>query len=327
MHTTTPETGMRRSNAVVMIAAGAALIACGKQETAATDTTKAPAAAAPATATATASKLGETPNMKTPESVRYDPELDVFYVSNINGNPSQHDGNGFIAVVRADSTSVVKMLVEGGKNGATLDAPKGLALVGDTLWVADINHVRAFNRRTGAKIADIDLSSQHASFLNDAGVGGDGAVYFTDSGLLFDAKGAMTHPGTDQIFKIEGRKVTVIKADSLNAPNGITWDAANARFLLAPFSGNAVQTWKPGDKATTTLVTGPGAYDGIEALADGRILVTSWTDSSVHVVKNGAMTTLIPNVTAPADIGVDTKRQVVAIPRFNDGKVDYYKIP
>ena len=74
-------------------------------------------------------------------------------------------------------------------------------------------------------------------------------------------------------------------------------------------------------------MTGPGGYDGIEVLADGRILVTSWADSAVHVVKNGAMTKLVPNVTAPADIGVDTKRGVVAIPRFNDGKVEYYKIP
>ena len=316
---------MRSSNAVIMVAGAMALAACAKQETPATDTTKAAVAASPAPAAA--AKLGETPNMKTPESVRYDPELDVFYVSNINGNPSQHDGNGFIAVVRADSTSVVKMLVESGKNGATLDAPKGLALVGDTLWVADITHVRAFNRRTGAKIADIDLSSQHATFLNDVAVGGDGAVYVTDSGLLFDAKGGMSHPGTDQIFKIEGRKVTALKADSLNAPNGITWDATNGRFLLAPFSGTSVQTWKPGDKATATLVTGPGQYDGIEVLSDGRILVTSWADSAVHVVQAGAMSKLVPNVGAPADIGVDTKRGVVAIPRFSDDKIDFYKIP
>jgi sugar lactone lactonase YvrE len=317
---------MRISNAAIMVAAATmVLAACAKQETPAADTTKPAVAAAPAPAAA--AKLGETPNMKTPESVRYDPELDVFYVSNINGNPSQHDGNGFIAVVRADSTSVVKMLVESGKNGATLDAPKGLALVGDTLWVADINHVRAFNRRTGAKIADIDLSSQHATFLNDVAVGGDGAVYVTDSGILFDAKGGMSHPGVDQIFKIEGRKVTALKADSLNAPNGITWDASNGRFLLAPFSGTSVQTWKPGDKATATLVTGPGEYDGIELLSDGRILVTSWADSAVHVVQAGAMSTLVPNVGAPADIGVDTKRGVVAIPRFNDNKIDFYKIP
>ena len=64
----------------------------------------------------------------------------------------------------------------------------------------------------------------------------------------------MSHPGVDQIFKIEGRKATVLKPDSLNAPNGITWDATNGRFLLAPFSGTAVQTWKPGDKTTRTLV-------------------------------------------------------------------------
>ena len=243
-------------------------------------------------------------------------------------SPSEHDGNGFIAVVRADSTGApIKMLVEGGKNGAKLDAPKGLALVGDTLWVADINHVRAFNRRTGAPVADIDLSGQKATFLNDVAIGGDGSIYVTDTGIQFGAGGAVTHPGTDQIFKITGRKVTVLKPDSLNSPNGITWDKANSRFVLAPFSGNAVQTWKEGDKVPATLATGPGAYDGVEVLGDGRVLVSSWADSTVNVVKNGAMAKLITGVNGPADIGVDTKRNVVAVPLFNDGKVAFYRLP
>ncbi|MDB4877542.1 MAG: hypothetical protein JWM41_3988 [Gemmatimonadetes bacterium] len=315
---------MRRINVVVI--AACAVAACAKQDTPKTDT--ATAAATPAAAPAAASKLGETGGMKTPESVRYDPDNDVYYVSNINGNPSQHDNNGFIAIVRADSTgAATKVLVEGGKNGVTLDAPKGLALVGDTLWVADINHVRAFNRKTGAKVADIDLSSQKATFLNDVAVGGDGAVYVTDTGIMFDAKGATTHPGVDQIFKIVGRTATSLKPDSLNSPNGITWDKANGRFVLAPFSGTAVQTWKEGDKSTATLVTGPGTYDGVEVLADGRILVTSWADSAVHVTQNGAMSRLVTGVNGPADIGVDTKRGVLAVPLFNDGKVEYYKIP
>jgi sugar lactone lactonase YvrE len=315
---------MRRSfvvNAGVM----ALLAACAKQEKSpAVDSTKAVSPAAAATAT----KLGETSGLQTPESVRYDPELDVYYVSNINGNPSAKDGNGFIVVVRADSTgSPFKVLVQGGKGGAKLDAPKGLALVGDTLWVADIDHVRAFNRRTGAPIADINLSSQKATFLNDVAVGGDGNVYVTDTGIAFDAKGGVSHPGTDQIFKVVGRKATAIKADSLNSPNGITWDSTNGRFLLAPFSGSSVQTWKEGDKSTTTLATGAGQYDGIEVLHDGRILVTSWGDSTVNVVQNGVLSKLITGVSGPADIGVDTKRMVVAIPRFTDNKVEYYKIP
>lgn len=314
--------------AVSLAALGLFGAACAKEGDKAADTSAkaaAPAATSPAPA---ATKVGETIGMNTPESVRYDPELDVFYVSNINGNPSVHDNNGFIAIVRADSASLPpKMLVEGGKNGVTLDAPKGLALAGDTLWVADINHVRAFNRKTGAKLADIDLSSQKAQFLNDVAIGGDGAVYVTDTGILFDAKGAVTHPGTDQIFKIAGGKATSIKADSLNSPNGITWDKANAHFVLAPFAGNAIQTWKEGDAKPATLATGAGNFDGVEVLSDGRVLVSSWTDSTVNVVANGATTKLVTGVNGPADIGVDTKRNVVAIPLFNDSKVVYYKLP
>ena len=303
-------------------------LACAKKESATTDSSANRAKMTDSAMGATASKIGETGGMKTPESVRYDPDLDVFYVSNIDGNPSMKDGKGEIVVVRADSTGVMKTLVDGGQNGATLNAPKGLALVGDTLWVADIDAVRAFNRKTGAPIASIDLRAQKATFLNDVTVGPGGAIYITDTGIAFDAKGNTSHPGVNRIFKLEGRKITeAAKGDSLASPNGITWDASGNRFLLAPFGGPAVQAWKESDAAPSTIASGPGQYDGIEVLSDGRILVTSWADSAVHVIHDGMMMKLVPNVSAPADIGVDTKRQVLAIPRFQDNKVEYYKIP
>jgi sugar lactone lactonase YvrE len=303
----------------VLIVAALACLACAKDK---------PAAETPPAGT----KLGETAGMNVPESVRYDAELDVYFVSNVNGNPSQKDNNGFIARVLADSTSVVTMLVEGGKNGATLNAPKGMAINGDTLFVADITALRMFDRKTGASLGAIELSSQRATFLNDVTVGPDG-IYITDTGIKFDEKGGMTHPGTNMIFRVAGGKATVVASgDSLLNPNGITWIAgANGqpgKFLLAPFGGPTIQTWNVGEKVPTTLTMGPGGYDGIEALANGNVLVSSWTDSTLWIAHGGShMMPLIKNVSAPADIGVDTKRNVVAIPRFNDGKVEYYQLP
>jgi sugar lactone lactonase YvrE len=220
------------------------------------------------------------------------------------------------------------VVAQGGKGGVTLNAPKGIAIVGDTLWVTDIDAVRAFNKRTGAVIANIDLRPMQATFLNDAVVGPDGTIYVTDSGIKFDDKGGMSHPGHDQIFQIKGRKASVaMKSDSaLKAPNGIAWDGANGRFVIGPFNDKAVSAWKAGDTTVTPVATGPGGYDGVEVLSDGRILVSSWADSSLNVIANGAFRKVVANVDGPADIGVDTKRNVVAIPRFTANRVEYFRI-
>src|SRR5687768_3893875 len=47
-------------------------------------------------------KVGETPNLQGPESARYDRDLDVWFVSNINGTPLQKDNNGYISRLRPD---------------------------------------------------------------------------------------------------------------------------------------------------------------------------------------------------------------------------------
>jgi hypothetical protein len=323
-----PENTLMRRLIPLCAAVSATLLAACTKEGSPSDSTAGATAGASASAAATSRKLGETANMKVPESVKYDADLDVYFISNINGNPSQKDNNGFIARVRADSTgSPATMLVEGGKGGVTLNAPKGIAIKGDTLYVADIDAVRMFNRRTGASLGSVDLRARKATFLNDVVVGPDG-IYVTDTGIMFDAKGGMSHPGVNRIFKISGKTVTeAATGDSLASPNGIAWDAANNRFILAPFGGPNVQTWSPGQAAPANMISGPGQYDGVEVVSSG-ILVSSWADSAVHIIHGGThMATLVANVTAPADIGVDTKRNVVAIPRFNDGKVEYYSIP
>jgi len=267
-----------------------------------------------------------TGGFKTPESVRYDADQDVYFVSNINGNPSQKDGNGFISRVRPDNSVETLKFIEGGKGGVTLNAPKGMAIVGDTLIVADIDAVRLFNRRTGAPIASVDLAGR-AHFLNDVVVGPDGAIYVTDTGVQFGPTGDMSHPGPDQIYRIAGRAATVaVSGERLAAPNGIAYDQANGRFVVGSFSGKSLLTWKAGDAQPAELVSGTGQYDGIEVLSGGRILASSWADSSLVAYDGRTLTKVASGVPSPADIGVDTKRNRVLVPVFTGDRIEVFSI-
>jgi sugar lactone lactonase YvrE len=275
----------------------------------------------------TAAPAGTTRGLQTPEAVRYDPDQDVFFVSNINGHPARKDNNGWIGRVTAGQPGPATVFIAGGRDGVFLHAPKGMAIQGDTLWVADLDIVRGFDKHTGKFVAAIGFWSKNVAFLNDIVLGGDGALYITDTGISFDAAGEMKPaPGGPRVYRLAGRTMTEeVKGDLLAGANGIAYDSANTRFILAPFGGKNVQAWRPG-ALPEPLATGPGMYDGVE-IVNGRIYVTSWADSAVHVIENGALRPFIRNLAAPADLGVDTRRNVLAIPRFNDGRVDYYKLP
>jgi DNA-binding beta-propeller fold protein YncE len=313
---------MIRSPLALAIAA-LTLAACGRDTRApAADTTS--MSGTPTDSAATSSGSATLAGFQGPESVKYDPDLDVWYVSNVNGTPFDKDGNGYISRLKGDGTLDSLKFIAGGTAGVTLNGPKGMALQGDTLWVADIDAVRAFDRRTGKPLASIDLKGK-AKFLNDAAVGPDGAIYITDSG--FEAEG-FKHTGPDRVFRVAGGKATIaLESDSLAGPNGITWDGAHKRFIIVPFAGAEVRAWTPGEKTTVGLGTTKGQLDGVEVLDSTRLLITSWTDSSLFVFDKGTATLLFGGLPSPADIGVDTKRNRVAIPELMENRVEFRTLP
>ena len=324
---------MIRTRSLALILAALSL-ACTAADDGAGDTLAAGDTATPAPA---AAPSGPRPvatiqgAFKTPESVRYDADQDVWFVSNINGVPSDKDNNGFISRVNAETGQVDSlMFVAGGRGGVTLHAPKGMALVGDTLWVADVDAVRGFHRRTGAALATINV--QGATFLNDIVAAADGSLYVTDTGIRITATG-MEDAKTDRVFRIQRRSASVVaEGEVLGKPNGIAWDAANQRFLIASFGKNTILGWKPGQTSPETVATGAGQFDGLEVLADGRILASSWADSTITAFAapagGGTMTgtKIVTGVASPADIGIDTKRSRVAVPLFEGNRVEVYQL-
>ena len=224
---------------------------------------------------------------------------------------------GFISVVEPAGTIRDSIFIKG------LNAPKGMAVVGDTLWVTDIDVIRGFNARTDAPVATVAIPG--AVFLNDITATPDGSLYITDTAIRFGAQGP-EHVGTDKIFRVApDRKVSVaLQSDSLSRPNGITWDRANDRFIVVPFGTGKIFSWKP-DQAPTTLATGPGQFDGVE-IAGNAIWVSSWADSSVYRYVDGQGTNVIKGVPSPADIGYDAKRHRVLIPVFMGNTVEIWQV-
>ena len=243
------------------------------------------------------------------EALVFDPAHDVYFVSNVNGDPGVKDGNGFITRISADGVVDSLHFIQGGRNGALLSAPMGSRVQGDTLWVLDIDALRGFNTVTGAPVASIDLTPVHPLFLNDVTLGPDGDFYITDTGV------GKTHTGPDRIYHIDrNRKVTVaLESAALSMPDGIGWDGTARRLILAPFGGTSVQSWQPGQAAPTDLAAGPSKFDGVEIQSDGRIVITSWNDSSVSTLEGNKLVRRLKLAIPPADASVDARRNRVGI--------------
>ena len=260
--------------------------------------------------------------LSTPECVLYDAEQDVYFISNINGSPLGADDNGFISRVNAETLQVEPKWIDGAKPEVTLNAPKGMAIAGDDLYVSDITVVRKFDRKTGAPKGEIAIKG--VSFLNDMASEGS-TVYVTDSGLKEGADMNFAPTGTDAIWKIENNKPARVAAGKdLTAPNGVA--VVDGKVWAVSFNGNELYSIEKGKKATPVMLPN-GGLDGLLAMPDGSFVVSSWAGKAVYRGKPGeTFQTVAENVNSPADLGYDSKRNRLVVPHFMEDKVSFHAL-
>lgn len=307
---------------VLFLLSAAALAACQAEapETAtappATDT--ATAAAAPAAEAITFE--GE---FQTPESVLYDEGEDYYYVSNINGSPFGQDDNGYISRINAETREVEAKWIDGADPDTVLNAPKGMAIVGDELWVTDIGVIRRFNRKTREAGRPIPIAG--ATFLNDLASSGTD-VYVSDSGLQPDGEN-FAPSGTDAVYRVsqDGSFEAIARGSDLNRPNGL---AVEGNDIWAVTFG-AAELYRIENGTKSDVRTLPqGSLDGLVRLGDGTFLVSSWDANAVYQSRpDGSFQPVVEGVTSPADIGFDSKRRLILVPHFMENRVTGWTLP
>jgi len=257
-----------------------------------------------------------------PEAVRYDPDQDVWFIANWNGGGNERNADGFISRAAADGTMEdLRFMV--GTEAAPLHAPRGMYIVADTLWVADVDGVHGFHRRTGAQVAFADLSHLEPGFLNDVAAGDDGVPHVTDSSQPRFYR-VTTLPDGSRSGEV------ALEDERMGPANGVTWDPASGWFVFAPW-GQGVTTfhaWRPGEPEMVEVGQSPdgGRFDGLE-MVGSRILAASQVDRALHLVEAEGGRPVVMTPGAPADIGLDTERFRVAVPYIALDRVDIWQLP
>lgn len=294
-----------RARILAMAVLAVSIAACGGEEEGAE---VAPEATLPSAVSVTVD------GFSTPESALHDEESGVYLVSNISGGPMEEDNDGFISRVSPEGAIVEERWIAGGTGGVTLNAPKGMGILGDTLIVSDIDRIRLFDRNSGQPLGEWPISG--VTFLNDVAVGPDGAVYVSDTGMRIGPAG-MEHAGTDAVYRLSaaGDATPVVSGDSLQRPNGLA--VSPAGLVVVPFGSNEVMRVDPQGNLSTVATLPGGQLDGVVRLADGFLLVSSWETSAVYRLNpDGTSTVALEGVESPADIGYDAVNNRLLVPLF-----------
>ena len=256
-------------------------------------------------------------HLKQPESVVYDIMRRSIYVSNINGEPSVADGNGFISLIANDGKIEKLKWIDG------LNAPKGMAMLGKKLFVTDINELLVIDVET-AKISK-RFKADDKSFLNDVAVTSSGVIYVTDT-------------VNNRIYRLyQGKFEMWLEDPKLENPNGLYIDN---KYIIVGSWGTPTDGWRtdipghivlisPEDKHIKDFADGSpiGNLDGLARYDNNSFLVTDWMQGELKLVKSdGQVVTLLELGQGSADILYQRSRNLLLIPQMSKGNLVAYTL-
>lgn len=248
-----------------------------------------------------------------PESVLWDAATGLFYVSNMGIDPMSKDGDGTIATLDATGAVQNMTFVTG------LDSPKGMAVSDGTLYVSDIDSVKAIDMATGQVTAT--YTGEGVVFLNDVTIGPDGTVYVSDT-------------FGNGVFKVEGQGlVLVAQGAGLAGANGLM-PGPDGKLLIANLGdvSGGFENIVPGWAVSLDLASGviepygatepPGVLDGIVSDGKGGVILTdNGAGTVLHQMPGGAPEVIATIAQGAADLDYDSVAGVIVVPITPEGRV------
>lgn len=230
----------------------------------------------------------------------------LLFVSEIDGQGSAADGMGGIAVLNTDGSVRNKDWLRG------LNAPKGMAVFQNKLYIADLTEVVVVDIAS-AKILQ-KITAPDAVFLNDVTVDDQGRVFISDT-------------RKNRIYKLEQNQIS-IWLEHVAAANGLK--VVDEQLYIA--AGDKLLNVDLADpnKAITPVAVGfAERADGLEPVGNGDFIVSCWAGLVYYVSADGKITELLDTRALKlntADIGWDQATKTLYIPTFFGNSVQAFQL-
>ena len=241
--------------------------------------------------------------LKKPESVVQAKDGRIF-VSEIN--EFDKDGDGQISVI--DQDGKVAVFATG------MDDPKGLAMIGEDLYVADKARILKVTPDGKWQVfVAAEAFPVKPQFLNDLERNLQGNfLYVSDSGDLKGKGGAIYRIGLDS-------KVTLVidstKDAHILAPNGLLMDDTGSVLIFVDFISGVLYSLNMETNTLIDLAQGFGGGDGIVHHPSGLMYVSDWNNGKVFsVAKDGEVVLIKEGFKAAADIALTNDGNTILVP-------------
>lgn len=243
--------------------------------------------------------------LRTPEAVLYDPARKLLYVANVNDNPWEKDGNGFISRMDMNGKILDLKWVE------DLNGPKGMGILAGKLYVADINAV-------------VEIDIEKATITNRYEL--EGTPTLNDITVL-DGRLFVSGSDSNKVFELKEGVLEVILDGELGRPNGLF--AEEDRLLMITSNSSQLLSIDMKSMQSQVLVDSLGHGDGIVPVGNGDYLASSWRGEVFYISADWERMQLLDTRALEinaADIEFVIDQQLLLVPTFFDNRVVAYHL-
>ncbi len=249
--------------------------------------------------------------LSSPQSFIAHPSGDGYFIANANGEPGAPDNNGFISKLDRDGNLLNLHFIQGGRGDTILHSPHGMAVAGETLYVADIDVIRGFDAQSGNPTVTVSLHPFHVEALTDLIADGIGQLFVLDT-------------AGNAVYRIDPQRdhevSLYVQHEDLASPRGLVVHPRSGRLWIASLDNGTVMEIAE-DRTVTEVISNSfftGKFrnlSGIDFDRFGSLYLSDLTAGKIwRVQPDRSMQVIAEFLISPCSVKIDRRNHMIMVP-------------